>query len=141
MSYTSLLYHCVFSTKERQRTIADDIQPRLWAYMGGIARTNKMKALAIGGVADHAHLLLSLKPDMPIAKAVQLIKSGSSKWMHEEVGRKLFWWQESYSAFTIGVSQIPVTVRYIENQPEHHRRRSFAEELEMILKKHGMSEK
>jgi putative transposase len=93
MSYTSLLYHCIFSTKERRQSISDEIQPRLWAYMGGIARTHNIKALAIGGFNDHAHLLLSLRSDMPIAKAMQLIKAGSSKWMHEEVGKKLFSWQ------------------------------------------------
>src|SRR5438552_12276409 len=119
-TYISLLHHCVFSTKERRTTISEDVQPRLWAYMGGIARTNKMKALAIGGTRDHVHLLLSLKADMPVAKAMQLIKSGSSKWMHEEVGKKLFSWQEAYGAFTIGVSQIPATVKYINNQKEHH---------------------
>lgn len=63
--------------------------------MGGIARTNNIKALSIGGFNDHAHLLLSLSPDMPVSKAVQLIKAGSSKWMHEEMGKKMFWWQES----------------------------------------------
>jgi putative transposase len=107
--------------------------------MGGIARTNNIKALAVGGFNDHAHLLLSLRSDMPIAKAMQLIKAGSSKWMHEEVGKKLFSWQEAYGAFTIGVSQIPVTVRYIQNQNEHHRRKTFAEEWDLILEKHGIS--
>jgi putative transposase len=108
--------------------------------MGGIARTNKIKALAIGGTTDHVHLLLSLRADMPVAKAMQLIKAGSSKWMHEEVGRKLFSWQEAYGAFTIGVSQIPATVKYINNQKEHHRRRTFDEEFAMILKRHGIVE-
>jgi hypothetical protein len=82
MSYharTSILVHYVFTTKNREASIAPEMQPRLWSYIGGIARTNKMKALAVGGVADHCHVLLSLPPTIAIAKAVQLIKSGSSK--------------------------------------------------------------
>ena|SRR6185437_8533789 len=76
MSHTSLLYHCVFSTKRRKRLIDEATQPRLWSYMGGIARTNGMKALAIGGTGDHVHLLLSLPATMPIAEAMKLIKAG-----------------------------------------------------------------
>jgi putative transposase len=134
----SIYVHCVFSTKERKKTIPVDIQARLWSYMGGIARANKIKALAIGGIEDHVHMLLSLKSTMPVAKAVQLIKAGSSKWMHEEAGRKLFCWQESYGAFSIGVSQIDDTVRYINNQKEHHRERNFSDELKLILERHGI---
>ena len=139
MSYTSLLFHCVFATKERKRLIDEATQPRLWSYMGGIARTNGIKALAIGGTADHVHLLLSLSPAMPIAKAIQLIKAGSSKWMHEQVGNKRFLWQEKYGAFTIGISQRSATIRYIQNQRRHHARRGFAQEWAAILKKHGLS--
>ena len=137
-TYTSILVHVVFSTKERRQLIPEDLQQRLWSYMGGIARTNSMKALAIGGMEDHAHLLLSLHPTMPVAKGVQLIKAGSSKWMHEKVGRKSFAWQEAYGAFSIGVSQAEATVRYIHNQEEHHRRFGFDRELAMILKRHGI---
>lgn len=137
-TYTSLLVHVVFSTKDRRPTIPLDIQPRLWAYIGGIARANRFKALAVGGIEDHAHVLLSLIAAISVAKAVQLIKSGSSKWMHEEMGRRLFAWQECYSAFTIGVSQVPRTVRYIETQREHHKKWGFDHEMEMFLKRHGI---
>ena len=138
MSYTSILFHCIFATKERRPWISKEIRPRLWAYMGGIARSNGVKALAIGGVQDHVHLLLSLHPVMPVAKAMQLIKAGSSKWFHEQIPRRPFAWQEKYGAFTIGVSQVKATIRYILNQEEHHKRRDFVEELRMILKKHGI---
>ena len=137
-TYVSLYVHYVFSTKERRQSIPEDLQPRLWSYMGGIARENKLKAVAIGGMQDHIHLLLSLPSTMPVAKAVQLIKAGTSKWMHEEVGRKLFAWQESYGAFSIGVSQVTDTVNYINTQKEHHRRRSFNDEFALILKRHGI---
>ena len=141
MSYharTSLLFHCVFSTKNRLPSIVAEIQPRLWSYIGGVARTNNMKALAVGGISDHAHVLLSLPPTMGIAKAIQLLKSGSSKWMHKEIGLRSFDWQEGYGAFTIGVSQIPTTVRYILNQPKHHAKTSFADEWKLIVERHGL---
>ncbi|HUK87478.1 MAG TPA: transposase, partial [Terriglobales bacterium] len=84
MAYTKLLVHCVFSTHGRRKSIPPALQPDLWAYMGGIARKHRCKALAVGGASDHAHLLLSLPADMPVSKAVQVIKAGSSKWLHEQ---------------------------------------------------------
>ncbi|HUG91679.1 MAG TPA: IS200/IS605 family transposase [Planctomycetaceae bacterium] len=136
-SFVSSLCHCVFSTKERRKLITDDLQARLWSYMGGIARENRMKALAIGGARDHVHLLLSLPSTLSVAKAMQLIKGGSSKWVHDEFpqhGR--FAWQNGYGAFSIGVSQKETTIRYVENQQEHHRQRSFQDEFLAFLKKH-----
>ena len=137
-TYTCLLYHCVFSTKNRTRSIPAELQPALWAYMGGIARTNHFKALAVGGTDDHAHLLLSLPPALPVAKAMQLIKAGSSKWVREETTRLRFAWQESYYAFTVGISQVEVTKAYIANQARHHARRNFDDELRAFMKKHGI---
>jgi REP element-mobilizing transposase RayT len=98
-----------------------------------------MKALAVGGMREHLHALLSLPPTMAIAKAIQLIKAGSSKWMHEQ-GVKGFEWQVGYGAFTIGISQIPATVNYIRNQEKHHAKRSFAQEWKIFMKRHGLSE-
>ena len=142
MSYhtrTSLLVHCVFSTKHRVPLIPVAMQPRLWKYIGGIARTNQMKALAVGGMPDHLHVLLSLPPNMTVSKAIQLVKAGSSKWMHEQQGTR-FEWQVGYGAFTIGISQMPGTVEYILNQEKHHAKRNFAQEWKMFLKRHGLVE-
>jgi putative transposase len=136
-AHTRILVHYVFTTKNRKPSIPAEMQSKLWAYIGGIARTNKMKALAVGGIADHCHALLSLPPTITIAKAVQLIKAGSSTWMHEEMGRQ-FAWQEGYGAFTIGQSQVPATVRYVLNQPKHHAKRGFKEEWKIILERHGL---
>jgi putative transposase len=138
MSYTSLLFHCVFATKERRPLISDDLHSRLWAYMGGIARVNGFKTLEAGGMPDHVHLLISLPPTMPVAKAMQLIKAGSSLWMHETAGRPLFQWQEKYGAFSIGISQKEITARYIRNQKKHHARVNFRVEWKAILKRHGL---
>jgi putative transposase len=96
-----------------------------------------MKALAVGGMSDHIHLLLSLLPAMPVAKAIQPIKAGSSKWMHEK-GAVRFEWQVGYGAFTLGISQVPATVRYILNQEKHHAKKSFAQEWKMFLERHGL---
>ncbi len=98
-----------------------------------------MKALAIGGVEDHAHLLISLPAKMSISKAMQLIKGGSSKWIHDTFpDKEAFAWQEGYGAFTVGVSQIADTVAYINGQEEHHRKRTFKEEFVAFLKKHDV---
>ena len=139
MSYVSSYFHCVFSTKERRPLITPELRERLWPFLGGIARQNKMKAVEICGVADHVHLLLSLPATMPISKAMQLIKGGSSKWVHETFpNQRLFSWQEEYGAFSVSVSQLDKTIAYIRDQPEHHRKLTFQEEFLMLLKKHGV---
>src|SRR5690349_4687551 len=107
--------------------------------MGGIARSTNIKATAIGGMPDHVHLLLFLHPSMAVDKAIQLIKSGSSKWMHRH-GQRTFEWQIGHGAFTIGMSQMDATVHYIANQKKHHARKTFAEEWEIFLKRHGLQE-
>jgi REP element-mobilizing transposase RayT len=137
MSYVSSYFHCVFSTKHRQRIITSELSERLWPFIGGIARQNKMKALEIGGVEDHVHVLLSLPSTMAISKAAQLIKGGSSKWIHENFPEhRLFAWQEKYGAFGVSVSLVENVVDYIRNQPAHHRTMTFQEEFLSLLKKH-----
>src|ERR1700719_1401327 len=100
-----------------------------------------MAALAIGGVADHVHVLLSVPRTISIAKAVQLLKGGSSKWLNDSVPEsKDFPWQEGYAAFSVGISQREKTVAYIQGQVEHHRRMSFAEECAKFLAVHGIAQ-
>ena len=139
-SFNSCLMHCVFSTKERRPLLTAAIRERLWPYLGGIARANDMKALTIGGVADHVHLLLSLPATLSVSKAMQLMKGNASKWLREtfpELKQADFAWQEGFGSFSIGISGVEDTIRYIQTQEEHHRQRSFREELEVFLKKHG----
>ena len=138
-SYVSKLMHCVFSTKERFPFIEAELESRLWAYLGGIARENKMRALAIGGTVDHVHTLLSLPATMDVAKAVQLIKGGSSKWVHDNFREhRKFAWQDGYGAFSVSASQLDRTIAYINGQKEHHRKRTFEEEFIEFLDKHGI---
>ena len=137
MSYISSYHHCVFSTKERRPIITPALKERLWPFLGGIARQNKMMSIEIGGVEDHVHILLSLPSTISIAKALQLIKGGSSKWVHETFPEhRLFGWQVKYGSFSVSVSQLDKIVRYIKEQAEHHRKMTFKEEFVALLEKH-----
>jgi REP element-mobilizing transposase RayT len=135
-TYTSALFHCIFSTKDRRKSIPPDAQDRLWAYIGGIARANHIIALAVGGVEDHVHLLLSLPATMAVATAMRIVKSGSSRFLHEACRLTAFEWQEGYGDFSIGQAQIDATVEYILHQREHHRTRDFQDEFRAILERH-----
>lgn len=136
-TYTSLHYHVVFSTKNRQPFLIEAIRERLFAYLGGIARENGMSALEIGGVVDHVHLLLSIPASLALSNAVQLIKGGSSHWLKETFPDMVnFAWQDGYAAFTVSQSQIDDVRTYIRCQSEHHRTKTFAEEYRAFLARH-----
>jgi REP element-mobilizing transposase RayT len=138
-TYTSLYYHVVFSTKNRERWILPDIEERLWAYLGGIAKENKMTPIRIGGVEDHVHLLLGASPTLAPSKIAQVIKGGSSAWMRDTFpNTKAFAWQDGYGAFTVSRSNVDEVDAYIRGQREHHRNKSFQEEYLAFLKKHGV---
>ena len=137
-TYISELVHIVFSTKERAPSIGPEIKDRLWSFLGGIARRNGFKALAVGGTSDHVHLLISLPATLAVAKAVQLLKGGSSKWLNEAV-KPRFEWQEGYGAFSVGISQENATIAYINSQEEHHRTRSFEDEFLAFLHRHHIA--
>ncbi len=140
-SFASCLIHCVWSTKNREPCLIPDLRERLWPYLGGIAKQNQMKALAIGGAADHVHILLSLPATLSVAKAMQLLKGNSSKWIRETFPKmRSFAWQEGYGAFSVGISGLDATLTYINNQTEHHRKRSFREEFIAMLQKHHFEE-
>lgn len=140
MSYVSSYYHCVFSTKERRPLIRAELRDRLWPFLGGIARKNGFKAVEIGGVADHVHLLISLPPTVCISHAMQLIKGGSSKWVHDTFPEhRLFGWQTKYGAFSVSVSQLPNIIDYIKGQEEHHKKMTFEEEFVALLKRHNVT--
>lgn len=138
-AYTSLFTHIIFSTHNREPLLKSALRERLFAYMGGIARENKIKAISIGGTIDHVHMLLLIPANISAAKAVQLVKGGSSKWVHENISSlKKFAWQEGYGAFSIGASQAPAVVAYIAGQQEHHRLKTFQEEYLSFLKKYNI---
>ena len=141
-TFTSLHYHVIFSTKNREARIHQDIEQRVWSYLGGIARENDMRTLLIGGIENHVHLLLGIPASLSVSQALQLIKGGSSGWMKETFpGLSGFAWQDGYAAFTVSKSQIPDVDEYIRNQREHHRLKSFEEEYRVFLDKHEIDYK
>jgi len=138
-TFTNLLFHIVFSTKDRTPSIHEELRERLYEYMGGIIRGERGTLLEIGGVPDHLHLLVKLKSDMAVAEMVRLIKSNSSKWVNESTnptGR--FEWQTGYGAFSVSESQAKKVRQYIQTQESHHAKVSFRDELITLLKKHGI---
>ena len=138
-TYTSLHYHFIFSTKNRESWIVPDIEQRIWAFIGGIARTHRMTALQAGGIEDHIHALVNAPPTIAPFQIAQFLKGESSKWIHEEfAAMRDFGWQDGYGAFTVSKSNIPEVIRYIQNQREHHRTKTFQEEYLDFLRKNGI---
>lgn len=132
-SYSQNIIHMVFSTKNRRKTIPTQMQARLWAYMAAICQKNKIFVHAIGGMEDHAHILMRLPPTLAEAQAILLVKTDSSKWMG-----KGFAWQKGYGSFSVSKSIVPAVIRYIQNQERHHKKMTFEEEFVALLKKHGV---
>jgi len=137
-THLSLHFHVVFSTKNREPRITAEWRSRLHAYLGGATRNSGGIPEAIGGVADHVHLLLGLPATARLADVVRTIKAVSSKWMHEEAGDRLFAWQEGYGSFTVSPSHRETVRGYIARQEEHHRKRTFQEEYLELLQRCGV---
>jgi REP element-mobilizing transposase RayT len=136
-THLSLHYHLIFSTKDRMAFIHKDWRGRLHAYMGGIVNDLGGMPETIGGVEDHIHLLVGLRSTHRIADVLKEVKSSSSRWVHEQINKPLFSWQEGYGAFTVSASQIEAVKHYIANQ-EDHRRKTFQEEYLEFLKQSGV---
>jgi REP element-mobilizing transposase RayT len=129
-TYTNLLYHIIFSTKDRRPFINSDLRDGLHPYIGGIIRDLKGEPIEIGGVADHVHILANLPAAIALSDALRLIKTNSSKWAGEQDDLvRTFAWQTGFAAFTVSKSQIPVVRKYVCNQEQHHRRKTFKQEL------------
>ena len=138
-TYASLHYHLIFSTKNRAAHLKPEIEQRIWAYIGGIARKHKMTALKIGGCDDHVHALVMAPPTIAPSQIAQYLKGDSSKWIHETFPElQDFAWQEGYGAFTVSKSNLEAVVAYIQNQRAHHHHKSFQEEYLEFLQKHGV---
>lgn len=133
-TFAQNIVHLVFSTKERQRFIRAEFQPRLWTYTAGVCKNLDIHVREIGGMEDHIHLLIQIPAKVALAKAVVGIKANSSRWVNDQ-GHK-FGWQEGYGAFSVSASIAPTVERYIRNQREHHRKMNFEQEFLALLKKH-----
>ena len=138
-TFSNLLYHVVFGTKDREPSIDAELRSDLHAYLGGIVRELHGTAVIINGTADHVHALLKFPPAVALADAIRVIKTNSSKWVHQKHRRGKFAWQAGYSAFSVSESGAAAVRTYIERQEEHHRTRSFTDEYLEFLKKHRVA--
>jgi putative transposase len=137
-TYLSLHYHLVFGTKNREPLIAAEWRTRLHDYLGGTVRGLGGFPEGVGGVGDHVHLLIGLKATHCLADVLRELKKASSAWVHEQVGMRAVAWQEGYAAFTVSATSREAVKRYIANQEEHHRVKSFREEFVEMLQKAGI---
>jgi len=138
-SLSKVIIHLVFSTKNRTGSIPETIRTDLHAYMAGICKKNESHPLRIGGTVDHVHIACQLPRTVTIADLAQSIKKSSSKWIKgKDPACRSFEWQSGYGVFSVGQSQLPGLIRYIENQEHHHRSRSYQDELRALLEKHGV---
>jgi REP element-mobilizing transposase RayT len=139
-TFTHLLVHLIFSTKDRQPLIDEHAGPRLFAYMGGILREIGCHPVLINGPADHVHALTTVPPTRALSDLMRLLKTNSSRWVHDEFPHlKHFAWQTGYGAFGVSRSNADEVERYVASQQEHHRHVTFQEEFEAFLKRHGVA--
>ncbi|QQS33128.1 MAG: IS200/IS605 family transposase [Acidobacteriota bacterium] len=138
-TYSNLFNHIVFSTKGRKNLIDREIESRVWAYIGGIARNHEIIAVQVGGTENHIHVLIMAKPKFSPSQIVQWLKGESSRWISEEFSHlRKFAWQDGYGVFSVSKSNVPSVIEYIRNQREHHRRHTFEDEYVSLLKLHGI---
>jgi len=138
-SLSKVLLHVVFSTKNREKTILNHLQAKLHAYLAGICRAKGAEAYRVGGTEDHVHIACTLPRTLTQAKLLEETNKASSIWMkQQEGGPRHFSRQAGYGIFSLGQSQLPTLVQYIDNQKEHHRTKSFKEELLELLEKYDV---
>ena len=137
-TYLSLHYHIVFSTKYRKPIIDASWRSRLWEYIGGTVNGLDGFSQGVGGTADHIHLLVGLKSTHCLADFMRELKKNTSTWVHEEIGKPGFSWQEGYGAFTVSPTAREKVRGYISNQEGHHRTQTFREELVSLLERAGV---
>lgn len=136
-SFHNLLFHVVFSTKDRVPSIDAELRSDLFPYIGGIVRQMDCTARLVNGTKDHVHLLMNLRADISVSECVRVVKANSSRWVHEtQPRRSAFAWQTGYGAFTVSASNENAVFQYIQNQEKHHQRISFKEEFVALLRKH-----
>jgi putative transposase len=136
---TELLYHCIWSTKNRDPLIRPEIEENVWRILAGTAKRNEMRILNVGGIENHVHVLVRIPKTMSVSEAMQRLKGGSSKAINNEelLGSELrFAWQDGYGAFTVSKSNVPDIERYVLGQREHHRVRTFEDEFVEFLDRH-----
>ena len=140
-SLSKLYVHLTFGTKKRRPLIMSEWESDLHAYIAGILQQYESPALIINSVPDHIHIFFRLSKNYALAKVVEEVKKGSSKWVKGiENGNKKFYWQGGYGAFSVSGYAVDIVKAYIENQKEHHRKRSYFEEVEEFIKDYDIIE-
>jgi REP element-mobilizing transposase RayT len=136
-TYCNLVYQIIFTAKQREPLITPPLREELYRYVAGILRGQDGFPLEIGGMLDHLHLVIRIKPDIAVSEIVRLVKANSSKWVNERPdARGRVAWQRGYGAFTVSFSQLDAVREYVRAQAEHHRHKTFQEELVEFLKRH-----
>ena len=139
-TFHSVTTHVIFTCKERRPLITPLIAERLYSYIGGILRKRDCTLLEGGGIDNHVHLLMGMAPKYAISDVLRDVKANTSKWIHETWPKQEFGWQEGYGVFSVSISHIEKTREYIRNQPEHHRKHTFEEELRKFKELHGLAD-
>ncbi len=137
-TYTQIYMHIVFAVSHREAMIADEWVDSLYAYIAGACRNRKHHLIALGGTADHVHLLVGMHPSESVSALVKELKGQSSKWINDTYLHGTFAWQAGYAAFSYSRSLLPAVKLYIERQREHHRKVTFKEEVEEMFRKAGL---
>jgi REP element-mobilizing transposase RayT len=138
-TYSQIYLHFVFSTKNRSPMIATDVEARVWAYIGGVAKHHNITPIQIGGIETHVHALVSVPTTMSSSQCAKALKGDSSYGIRREfAGMSDFGWQDGYGVFSVSYSAIASVAEYIRDQREHHSARSFEEEYVALLNKHGI---
>ena len=138
-SLSKVYIHMVFGTKNRKPIITDNVREELHLYIAGILKKTESPALKINSVSDHIHILFLQSKNYALSKIVEEVKKSSSKWMKTK-GVSDFTWQIGYGAFSVSSSKVDVVRKYIENQQEHHRKKTFIEEVELFMKEYNMKD-
>jgi putative transposase len=139
-TYTNILIHALFSTKDRHPWLSSEVKAELFPYLGGAINHLGGQSLLVNGPADHVHLLFVQPASLSLADLMEKLKANSSGWVKKRWPNcKAFGWQTGYTAFSVSKSQAPRVKHYIDNQEEHHRRVSFQEELVAFLQKQGIA--
>jgi REP element-mobilizing transposase RayT len=137
-SFTCSIFHMVFATKGRRPMIPPAWKSEIRRYMAGILRNHRSRLITAGGMPDHLHVLASLHAQLCVSEAVRVLKANTSRWLSRQKGVHRFAWQEGYAGFSVSRSQVERVRTYINHQEQHHRRRSFEEEIRQLLEDHDM---
>jgi putative transposase len=133
-TYTQIIYHIVFATKDRRRVLDKSRREDLFRYIWGILKNHDCHLFRVNGVEDHLHILTSVHQSVCLADLVKAVKTGSSTWIREErVFSHFDHWQEGYGAFTHSFLDKDRLIEYIKNQEEHHRQVDFLDEYRKLL--------